>query len=531
MKLSSYLSLSRHGVFYFRWPLPTNSNGRRSTLRISLRTRCPERAGTLSRYLASCGQVTRDNRELAQLRQDEIRALVRRYFQAMLDRHIEKMNDTGFPVPSIEQMRDEISVHENAAEGEDLLSDLYFDKAAIRSCTGLSNADWNENLPSLRRELRKGRRDMLIRVLEAVERLEHYSFDSPPTTAQATLTPAQTASSPIGEAVHDFIQEHSRQWAEKTTGQNRAYLNILVEYFGPERLLGAISKKDANEVKKVLQALPSSRNTKPALKSMPLMEVIKLPGHAKIAPKTINSHIQMFKSFFDWAERHGYAPHTLFDGMKVAKAKNSTTERKPFSAEQARLIFTELTENPSGLVRKDSHKWGMLLGMYTGARLNEICQLEVVDVQQDGPTWFLNITDEGDDNKRLKSKAGRRKVPLHADLIRLGFLDFVDSRRSGARLFPDYSYSSNGGYGRNLGRWCNESFLPKLHIKEPGLVFHSLRHTVVTRLGQAGVPEPIIQCVVGHARSGVTQEVYLREGYTLSQLKEAMDKFTIRGGS
>ena len=37
-----------------------------------------------------------------------------------------------------------------------------------------------------------------------------------------------------------------------------------------------------------------------------LMQVIKEPGHNKIAPKTINSHIQMFKMFFDWAERHGH---------------------------------------------------------------------------------------------------------------------------------------------------------------------------------------------------------------------------------
>ncbi len=159
------------------------------------------------------------------------------------------------------------------------------------------------------------------------------------------------------------------------------------------------------------------------------------------------------------------------------KAKKSKTERKPFTRDQTQRLYTELTQNPSGLVRNDSHKWGMLLGMFTGARLNEVCQLDIADIQQDGDTRFLNITDEGDENKSVKSTAGKRKVPLHPELIRLGFLDFVESRQQGTRLFPDYSYSANGGYGRNLGRWCNESFLPKLGIKQPGLVFHSLRHT------------------------------------------------------
>lgn len=461
------------------------------------------------------------------LRQDEIRTLVQRYFRSQLDTYVERMNDTGFPEQSIGAMRQELAVHENAVEGEDLLADTYLDSEAFCEASGISGLQWRENLPSLRREWRKGRRDMLRRVLEVAERLEHYSYDEAPVVPSAPPAPALPASSPLGVAVDDFIAEHSRQWADKTIGQNRAYLNILVEYFGSDRLLATITKQDASEVKKVVQALPSSRNTKPRLKAMPLMQVIKEPDHRKIAAKTINSHIQMFKMFFDWAERHGHAPHTLFEGMKVRKDKASESERKPFTPDQARLIYTELTENPSGLVRKDSHKWGMLLGMFTGARLNEICQLDIADVKQDGDTWFLNITDEGDETKSVKSKAGRRKVPLHSELIRLGFLDFVDRRRNGTRLFPDYSYSANGGYGRNLGRWSNESFLPKLGIKQPGLVFHSLRHTVVTRLGQANVPEPIIQCIVGHARSGVTQEVYLREGYTLEQLSKAIAKFKV----
>jgi hypothetical protein len=92
--------------------------------------------------------------------------------------------------------------------------------------------------------------------------------------------------------------EHSRQWPEKTMKQIHAYLNILLEFFGPDRLLGSISKQDASEVKKVLQALPASRKTKPALNNLPLMEVIKVTGHKTIAPRTINSHIDAFKRFF-----------------------------------------------------------------------------------------------------------------------------------------------------------------------------------------------------------------------------------------
>lgn len=148
--------------------------------------------------------------------------------------------------------------------------------------------------------------------------------------------------------------------------------------------------------------------------------------------------------------------------------------------------------------------------MRTGARLNEICQLNILDIQKEGDIWFLNTTDEGDNYKSVKANSSRRKVPLQSELIRLGFLDFVSKLNNSTRLFPDYNYNSSGGYGRNLGRWFNESFLPKLDIKRPGIVFHSFRHTMVTRLGQAGVAEPIYQCIVGHARQGVAQQVYMR---------------------
>lgn len=525
MMLSSYLSRSRHGVYYFRWPLPQATSRVRQTVRISLRTCCPHRAGDLARYLASCGSLLRDHKTLARLRQDEIRALMQRYFRSSLDKYMERINDVGIGEPALDAMLQELDVYKTAGDEEDEIADAYLDSDAFCAANGLTRSDWDENLPSLRREWRRGRRDVLRRVLEAAGRLEHYSYVDAPAIATTAPAPALPASSPLGAAVDDFIAEHSRQWLAKTIGQNQAYLNILIEYFGPDRLLATITKQDASEVKKVLQALPASRNTKPKLKAMTLMQVINEPGHKKIAAKTINSHIQMFKMFFDWAERHGHSPHTLFEGMKVKKDKDSETERKPFTPDQARLIYNKLTENPSGLVRKDSHKWGMLLAMFTGARLNEICQLAIADVQQDGDIWFLNITDEGHDNKRVKTAAGRRKVPLHSELIRLGFLAFVDSRKTSERLFHDYNYNVNGGYGRRLGAWCNDSFLPKLGLKQKGLVFHSLRHTMATRLGQANVPEPIIQCIVGHARSGVTQEVYMKEGYTLGQLKEAIDRF------
>ena len=110
---------------------------------------------------------------------------------------------------------------------------------------------------------------------------------------------------------------------------------------------------------------------------------------------------------------------------------------------------------------------------------------------------------------------------MNLELHKKVFLEFVESRQNSKRLFPDY------GYGRTLGRWFNESFLVKLGLKTPSLVFHSFRHTMVTRLGQADVTQPVYQSIIGHARSGVTQEVYLSEGFTLKQLKDGIECFHV----
>lgn len=494
-------------------------------IRISLRTRCPVRAGTLGRYLASCGEVTRDNKELARLRQDKLRELVRVFFQAQLDQYLDWINNRGLSSKALEDARSEMLDHQDHLDSQ-RLTPLYLPIERFKRKSHLSEEDWFDSLPSAMTELRKGRRDMLRRVLEAAESLDRYTYGE---QTPAPTAPPVPGSANLGSAIDDFIAEHSRQWPEKTTKQVRAYLSILIEHFGAERPLGTITKQDASDVKKMLQSLPASRNTKPALQNLPLGQVIQVKGHKLIAPKTINAHIDAFRRLFDWAERHGHSPHKLFEGMKVPKAKDDATERKPFTREQTRLMFTELTENKSGLIRSESHKWGSLLGLFTGARLNEICQLEIADIRQEDGLWILDITDSGDDqNKRVKAKASRRKVPIHSELLRLGFLDFVDSRSRGARLFPDYRFNQNGGYGRNLGRWFNETtFLPKLGMKADGVVFHCLRHTMVTRLGQAGVAEPVIQSVVGHAREGVTQQVYMREGYTIAQLSDAINRFNV----
>lgn len=521
MKLSAYLSPSRHGVYYFRWPLPIVEGDRRRTLKVSLRTKCPDRAGDLARYMASCGILIRDNRDLAKYKRSEVRVLVRAYFKAQLDQYLRWIDSRGLSHNALEDVREEMLDHQSFLDAE-MESNAYLPIKRFVRKSGLSEQDWNDSLPIAQQELRKGRRELLRAVLEANDSLDVYDLGVG--VKNAPVQP-QEASTPLGVAVENFMVEHAAQWSDQMAGKARGFLAVLLEYFGEDRLMGSVSRHDASELKKVAQALPVNRNTKPETRDLPLMQAIEVVGVKKVSVETVNNHMAMFFRFWDWAERHGHAPHKLFEGMKVTKSKRPKVVRKAYTKDQTATLFAELTENHSGLVKKDDHKWGALLGMFTGARLNEIAQLEVSDIASEDGTWFVNITDEGNNKKRVKANASRRKVPLHSELIRLGFLDWVSASAKQPRLFMSFSFDQKDGYGRNLGRWFNGTFLVGLNMKESGLVFHSLRYTMVERLAQADVPEPLYQDIVGHERQGVTQQVYNKSGHTLAQKLTAIEKF------
>ena len=522
MKLASYLSPSRHGVYYFRWPLPVVDKCKRQTVKVSLRTKCPDRAGELARYMAACGILIRDNKTLRKLRQDEIRTMVRDYFVKALEGYTERLNDTGWDERELGRLREELSIHEDGIAGFDDLSDQYLDIQTVskfRSVNKISDAEWAQSEADLRRELRKGRKNQLEAFLSRAEGLEGYELTSPPSdTAKAPQGHTVT----LVDAFDDFVAENAA-WSKKMLEKAQGFMAIPIEYFGSDRVLSTITRQDANELKKILQRLPLHRNTRPQTKGLPLLEAIEVTGVDKVSLQTVKNHISMFIRFWDWAESHDLTPHKLFAGMQIKSGKQKALKRKAFSKGQLATIIAELADDESKLVKTEDRKWGGLIGLCTGARVNEIAQQEAGDIIKEDGIWFFNITDDGDNKKRLKAAASKRKVPIHSELLKLGLLDFVATKESEPRLFMSFTYTESDGFGRNLGRWFNTALLTGLGIKEPNLSYHSLRHTAVTSLRQAGIELALVQDIVGHERNPVN-DGYFGDGYTLAQKQNALEK-------
>jgi len=539
MHLDAYLYRSRHSIFYFRWPLPkAPDSANRASIRLSLGTRCPKLAGQLARHLASCGDVLRHSKALSNMRHDELRGLIHQFFKKALLRQTDKLNANG-PMSELELAPVETAQRLAEASDEDFWDILHPNGAEaflsqFCEASGIPQSEAIENPARVQREYKLAYRDMLRAWETNRVLLENYDYAERETRAPLASEITITASSSLTlqQAIDEYTYEAKRAGTTRaaTLAKKVTNLGMLTELFGPDRLLASLTKQDAQHAKRTLLELPANRNKMPTTRGLTLLDAVKVQGVAKVTAVTIDGYISTFQTFFDWAEKNGHASTNLFKGMRVGKSNSrGAPKRKAFDQDALQAVYLEITENSLGLVRMDSHKWATLIAMFSGARLNEVCQMELADIQVENGIWFFNLLDEGDTNKRFKSGAALRKVPIHNELLRLGLLDYhaTMAEQHGTRLFPDYSYCIKNGYGRSLSRWFNGTLTRALGIKSKHHVFHGLRHTMVTRLAQADIEEPIYQSIVGHERKGVTQQVYNRQGYTLAQLKTAIDKFAV----
>ncbi|OAN50867.1 DUF6538 domain-containing protein [Magnetospirillum moscoviense] len=97
MQTTAYLTLSRHNVYYFRWPLPMELHPLRQRLyiRTSLRTHDRREALRLSRSLGYLGETLTAQGIASGMRYDEIRAVLTKHFSDKLAQHKARIAEHG----------------------------------------------------------------------------------------------------------------------------------------------------------------------------------------------------------------------------------------------------------------------------------------------------------------------------------------------------------------------------------------------------------------------------------------------------
>lgn len=235
------------------------------------------------------------------------------------------------------------------------------------------------------------------------------------------------------------------------------------------------------------------------------------------APATLGQYLMAGTSFWKWAMK--YDPAWIaeykdrvnpFIGHDLPQGGGSDTAGKD------REIYTKddaLKLHQSALNKGDTALADLItLGWYTGARIEELCSLTKDSV----------ITVEGIrcfDFPRSKSPASKRVLPIHPNL--LPAVDRLSKDTTDNFLIPTESADKYGkrshAISKAFGRLRTAAGFSKLHV------FHGFRHTVVTQLVRADVPDALAKELVGHETGSVTHDVYSK-GASTTQKFAAISK-------
>lgn len=244
------------------------------------------------------------------------------------------------------------------------------------------------------------------------------------------------------------------------------------------------------------------------------------------AKPTIVNKFTYLKEFFGSMQAGGY--YNPDDNPATGHIKYSRKERRqrkklgfePFLPAELQAIFKP--ENLTIKKNKEHHYWAPWIGLYTGARVSEVCQLALDDfIEEDGLPCF-HFTDDGQGQK-LKNQSSRRVVPIHPKLVELGLLDFVKHQRAKGqtKLFPKLQDVLNGAgdaESKAFGR-----YLDKLHIeaKTGKKGFHSFRKTITHKMQDHKIPAEFRAQFLGHDLEDEHFQSYSRK-YSAKELADVI---------
>jgi integrase len=239
------------------------------------------------------------------------------------------------------------------------------------------------------------------------------------------------------------------------------------------------------------------------------IEKLHTGGEQRLSVLTTNTYAAVLKAMFRSAMRRGTYRGNLnpFDDLHQAGAQAESYEA--FEIDELNKLFADA----KFLIKPKHHDyqtalpWLALLGLYSGARLQELAQLNVADIREEHGVTVLDI--HAKNGNKLKSKSAERLIPLHSAVIDAGFMKYVAALPKGGKLFPGLKgRASHGGkvgtnVGESFGRWRK-----RVGLTRKGLAFHSLRHNVTQALERAGAHDSDIARVLGHRQKGISLRVY-----------------------
>ena len=262
------------------------------------------------------------------------------------------------------------------------------------------------------------------------------------------------------------------------------------------------------------------RAFKDALLKMPARRRLDTEGKAlTLSPASVQKQLNAIKAVLSWAVAQGYLENNPATGISHARGSGihgARTRRLPYEVDDLRKLF-----GPAFSEKEGADRWLPLLGLWTGARLEELGQLRTTYVGVEESVPYIHI--RGGDGRRVKNLGSERRIPLHPELLRAGFLEYVEKRRAEnqSRLFPELKPDRHG----TLTRFWSKRFryyAKSVGLTDPQKTFHSLRHGFKDACRRAGLSEEVHDALTGHKNVSVGRSY--GTGVPLKVLAESIAK-------
>jgi len=339
--------------------------------------------------------------------------------------------------------------------------------------------------------------------------------------AATTTMPVQvgvTEGPTIAEAWARYIEDQThRKTSWKTTGtpeKAKLAFQDLIQLVGDKQLT-TVDRSDLKRYVRFQEHRPSGNVRKYRGVNALKLEAMDIPADERQSGTNASHKLVEITRFFKWCLHEQLIEKNPGENLAIAQDEGSAVEVWTDAEIRALLDPRNLWAH-SGLQDERSTvaylPWAIVLGLYTGARLGEIVGVRLQDFHRRDPHSEgevpAMIVDEYDD-KTLKTKNARRKIPLHPDLEALGLWEYIAARNeAGATMLLDCPTKSGSRPKHASQRFTRYTQRLGLH-KERVKVFHSFRHGFKTKLaGYLNKAE--VDFVLGHTRGDSNDTTYIK---------------------
>src|SRR5262249_3493146 len=236
--------------------------------------------------------------------------------------------------------------------------------------------------------------------------------------------------------------------SQKGLDRQRATLALIRKLIGDSTPVDAIDYDACLRVRSTLARIPANRTK--IYGTRPLDQVIERAAAENkplLSPLTQQQYLAALRDVLDLAAKKRLIPINPAEGLKPIKRDTVAAgeKRRPFTVEQIKQFFesnfySDCAKHPVPFAHDKSgwRFWLPLICLFTGMRPNEAAQMHANDLKCTSQgTWYLDIVATSDDDesqpsgstKTLKTATSRRKIPVHPELLKIGFLQFVQTRK------------------------------------------------------------------------------------------------------